>query len=257
MSDAGRLLSQTRHEFVSLLRTPITLILSVLFPLVFFILLAALVGNEVIPELGDIRFVQYLAPGLASFGVVMATFSFLAIGLADARAKGVVKRQLGTPAPRWVLLGGRIGAATVLGLVAVGLVLGVGVAFYDLQLFARSAAALVVTLLVSSMAFCVLGLALALLLPSVQATLAVTNGIVIPLAFVSDMFGFSTDMPEWLETLAWIFPLKHLVALFGDALDPTETGSSFVIWLPMDEGVHPTSLTVDGVHPVKDPLFDA
>lgn len=35
-----------------------------------------------------------------------------------------------------------------------------------------------------------------------------------------------------------------------------ETGSSFVIWLPIDEGVHPVSLTVDGVHPVKDPLFD-
>ena len=36
-----------------------------------------------------------------------------------------------------------------------------------------------------------------------------------------------------------------------------EAGSSFVIWLPMDEGLHRTSLTVDGIHPVKDPLFDS
>lgn len=36
-----------------------------------------------------------------------------------------------------------------------------------------------------------------------------------------------------------------------------ETGSSFIIWLPMEDGVHPTSLTVDGIHPVKDPLFDS
>jgi len=37
----------------------------------------------------------------------------------------------------------------------------------------------------------------------------------------------------------------------------TEMGSSFIIWIPLEEGAHPSSLTVDGVHPVKDPLFDA
>ena len=36
----------------------------------------------------------------------------------------------------------------------------------------------------------------------------------------------------------------------------TEEGSSFLIWLPLESGVHPASLTVDGVHPVKDPLYD-
>lgn len=35
-----------------------------------------------------------------------------------------------------------------------------------------------------------------------------------------------------------------------------DVGSSFVIWLPLEQGVHPSSLTIDGVHPVKDPLFD-
>jgi signal transduction histidine kinase len=37
----------------------------------------------------------------------------------------------------------------------------------------------------------------------------------------------------------------------------TDTGSSFVVWLPLEDGVHPASLTVDGIHPVKDPLFDS
>jgi signal transduction histidine kinase len=34
-----------------------------------------------------------------------------------------------------------------------------------------------------------------------------------------------------------------------------EVGSSFIIWLPMDKGVHRTALTVDGIHPVEDPLY--
>ncbi len=221
------LLRQTSHELAALSRTPITLILSIGLPLLFFVLLSALVGNEVVDERGGVRVVQYLAPGMASFGVVMATFSFLAVGLAEARATGVVKRQAGTPAPRWVLVGGRIGAALVLGLTSTALVLVTGVVLYDLQVPSRSVLSIITTLVFASGCFSALGLALAMALPTMQLTLAVSNGVVIPLAFISDTFMFSGDMPDWLETIGWIFPLKHLTALFADALNPYLTGSGF------------------------------
>lgn len=226
-SDPVMLLRQTRHELVVLWRTPITLILSIGLPLLFFVLLSALVGNEVVDERGGVRVVQYLAPGMASFGVVMATFSFLAVGLAEARSLGVVKRQAGTPVPRWVLIGGRMGAALVLGLTSTALVLTAGVVFYDLQIPSRSVLSIVTTLVFASACFSALGLALAMALPTMQLTLAVSNGVVIPLAFISDMFMFSGEMPDWLATIGWIFPLKHLTALFADALNPYLTGSGF------------------------------
>jgi ABC-type multidrug transport system permease subunit len=218
---------QVRHELVSLVRTPVTLILSIGLPLLFFVLLSALIGNEVIDPTQGVRLVQFLAPGMASFGVVMATFSFLAVGLAEARATGVVKRQAGTPVPRWVLIGGRVGAALVLGLVSTVLVLVAGVAFYGLVVPSRSIAAVVVTLLLASACFSALGLALAMALPTMQLTLAVSNGVVIPLAFVSDMFMVGATMPPALSTIGWLFPLKHLTALFSDALNPYLTGSGF------------------------------
>lgn len=226
-SGPAMLLRQTSHELAALSRTPITLILSIGLPLLFFVLLSALVGNEVVDERGGVRVVQYLAPGMASFGVVMATFSFLAVGLAEARATGVVKRQAGTPAPRWVLVGGRIGAALVLGLTSTALVLVTGVVLYDLQVPSRSVLSIITTLVFASGCFSALGLALAMALPTMQLTLAVSNGVVIPLAFISDMFMFSGDMPDWLETIGWIFPLKHLTAMFADALNPYLTGSGF------------------------------
>jgi len=226
-SGPAMLLRQTSHELAALSRTPITLILSIGLPLLFFVLLSALVGNEVVDERGGVRVVQYLAPGMASFGVVMATFSFLAVGLAEARATGVVKRQAGTPAPRWVLVGGRIGAALVLGLTSTALVLATGVVLYDLQVPSRSVLSIITTLVFASGCFSALGLALAMALPTMQLTLAVSNGVVIPLAFISDMFMFSGDMPDWLETIGWIFPLKHLTAMFADALNPYLTGSGF------------------------------
>ena len=226
-AEAGMLWRQTRHELVSLMRTPITLILSIGLPLLFFVLLSALVGNQVVDDTQGVRLVQFLAPGMASFGVVMATFSFLAVGLAEARSLGVIKRQSGSPAPRWVLIGGRMGAALVLGLTSTALVLAAGVAFYDLILPGRSVVAIVVTLLIASASFSALGLALAMALPTMQLTLAVSNGIVIPLAFISDMFMIGGQMPQWLSTIGWLFPLKHLTALFSDALNPYLTGSAF------------------------------
>ncbi|HWS58918.1 MAG TPA: ABC transporter permease, partial [Actinotalea sp.] len=191
----GILLRQVRHDLSALWRTPITLILSIAFPLLFFILLGALIGNVVLDARGGVRLAQFLAPGFASFGVVMATFSFLAVGFAEARASGALKRLTGTPLPRGALLGGRIGAALLLGLTATALVLGAGVLLYDVQLFWRTLPAVVVALIVSSMAFSALGLAAAVLLPSPQATLAVTNGLVIPIAFFSDIFMFGGSTP--------------------------------------------------------------
>ena len=222
--DPVPLLRQTRHELVALWRTPITMVLSVGLPLLFFVLLSALVGDEVVDERGGVRAVQFLAPGMASFGVVMATFSFLAVALAEARSTGVVKRQTGSPVPRWVLIGGRVGAALVLGLASTALVLGAGVAFHDLVVPSGSVLAILVTLVVASACFSALGLALAMALPSMQVTLAVSNGVVIPLAFVSDMFLVTGRMPDRLTTLGWVFPLKHLTALLSDALNPSLTG---------------------------------
>ena len=158
-SDPVLLRRQTRHELTALRRTPITLILSIGLPLLFFVLLSGLIGNEVVDERGGVRVVQFLAPGMAAFGVVMATFSFLSIGLAEARSTGVVKRQSGAPVPRWVLIGGRMGAALLLGLTSTALVLAAGVAFYDLQVPSRSVLAILTTLVLASACFSALGLA--------------------------------------------------------------------------------------------------
>ncbi|MCV2393089.1 ABC transporter permease [Actinotalea sp. M2MS4P-6] len=218
---------QVAHELTALRRSPITLILSVGFPLLFFVLLASMVGNETLDARNGVRLAQFLAPGLASFGVVMATFSFLAVGFAEARASGALKRQAATPLPGWVAIGGRIGAAMVLGLIATTLVLGVGAAGYGVQLFWRTIPAVLVTLVLGSLCFAALGLALAALLGSPQTTVAVANGLVIPLSFISDVFMIGTTLPEWMDKLGWFFPLKHMAVLFADALDPYGSGSGF------------------------------
>ena len=210
---------QTAHELVGVSRTPIVLFFALAFPVVFFVILSAFVGNETLDFRSGVRVSQFLAPAFASFGIAMATFSFLAIGFAEIRFNGVLKRFTGSPVPWWVLLGGRALAGTLLAFVAVTVLFAIGVLAYDLQiLWARMPAALVM-IVVSAMSFSALGLAVAALAPSAQAAIAMANGIVIPLAFLSDMFVVG-ELPDWLATIGWLFPLKHLVNALGDAFNP-------------------------------------
>lgn len=229
VADLRMLGAQVRHELARMRRTPVILVMGVGFPLAFFVLLSSLLGNETLDSHQGIRLAQFLAPGMASFGVVMSTFSFLAAGFAEVRTTGVLKRLAGTPLPTWVLLGGRIGAATVLGLVSTTLVLAVGVIAYDVQLFARTIAAVVVSLLLGSLCFAALGLVLGALAPTQQAAVATSIGLVIPLSFVSDVFMTGTGMPDWMTRLGWFFPLKHMAVLVGDALNPYLDGNGFQV----------------------------
>lgn len=217
---------QAGHELVGISRTPVVLFFALVFPLVFFVILSALVGNETIDFRSGVRVAQFLAPAFASFGIAMATFSFLAIGFAEIRFDGVLKRLTGSPLPRWALLGGRVLAGTVLAFAAVLLLFGVGVAAYDVQVVWERVPAVVVTVVVASMAFSALGLAVAALAPSAQAAVALANGIVIPLAFLSDLFVVA-ELPQWLATIGWLFPLKHLVNALGDAFNPFLETSGF------------------------------
>jgi signal transduction histidine kinase len=54
--------------------------------------------------------------------------------------------------------------------------------------------------------------------------------------------------------------VRHVAEACGGTVtlnSSRSTGSSFVIWIPLEDDLHPSSLTIDGIHPVEDPLFDS
>ena len=219
---------QGRHELVSLSREPLALFFSLAFPLLFFAIISALVGNITIDARAGVRVAQFMAPAFASFGVVMATFSNLAIGLSESREDGVLKRLRGTPLTPGALIAGRVIAGGAVAFAAVLLLEVVGVLAYDVQVVWRTVPATLVTVLVGVGCFSALGLAVAALAPTGQSAMAITNGITIPLSFISDIFGVGDiDLPRWLDLIGWFFPLRHLVNALGDATNPYLSGSGF------------------------------
>jgi ABC-2 type transport system permease protein len=224
-STAALVSTQVGYAVRAFARSRASVVLALGLPLTFLVVFGLLVGNETISPDSDVRVAQYLAPVAVVFAVAMITFSALPTGVARARERGILKRLHGTPLPWSDYLVGRVGAAVVISLAGVAVLLAVGVLAYDIQVLRRTAAALAVTLLVGIACFAALGLAAAAVLRSSSVVEAVTSGCIVILAFISGIFVVGTDMPSWLDRVGWFFPLKHFVEAMTTVFDPFGTGS--------------------------------
>lgn len=208
-------------------RTPISAFFSIFFPLLLFVVFALVFGNERIDYL-DITTAQFYAPSLAVFSAVSATYTTIAITTAYQRDEGILKRVRGTPLPSWIYLAGKIVSATINAAIGTTIMLGVGVLFFDLRLYADSILVLILVFLVGTFCFAALGLLVAAVAPSGQAATAIANSTLLPLAFISGVFIIpGPNMPSWLAAVADFFPLKHFVEPFVAAFSPEASRATF------------------------------
>ena len=73
------------------------------------------------------------------------------------------------------------------------------------------------------------GMAVAGLCPSASAASAVANAIILPMAFISDIFIPIEDPPAWLATLGDVLPLKPFAQSFQDAFNPAVEPPAFAL----------------------------
>jgi ABC-2 type transport system permease protein len=223
----GRLVwTQFRYQNTIFWRTPISAFFTLIFPLMLLVLFSAIFGNDLIPG-RDVTPAQYYAPGLAVFAAVSATYTNLGIGTAIARDNGILKRIRGTPVPPSVYIAGRVLSAVFMAFIAVVVMMGVGITFYGVQLFARTLPAALSTFLVGTACFAALGMLVAAVAPNGDATPAITNATLLPIAFISDVFFPVNNPPTWMEVAGNVFPLKPFAVAFRDAFDPGLTGAQF------------------------------
>jgi ABC-2 type transport system permease protein len=223
-----QLLRHVGYQIRTFVRTPIAVFFTILLPLIMLVLFNALFGgNEVDTGSGQWPLSQFYTGALAAFTAVSATFTNLANIVPIRRDEGVLKRWRGTPERSWVFLGGLVGSALALAAAGVVITLCLGVVAYDLDIDAAKVPAAIVTFLVGVAAFAAMGMAVAGLCPSASAASALANAIILPMAFISDVFIAIEDPPAWLDTLGDILPLKPFVQAFQDTLNPAVEAPAF------------------------------
>ena len=216
MSDLKLALLQVWYTNKAFRRNPAAAFFTLVFPLMFLVIFSVIFGNgRVAVARGVIvNAATFYVPAIATFSVITACYTNIAMGLAFSRDAGVLKRTRGSPLPAWVFLFGRIVHAVLIAVLLVAICAAFGAIFYHATLPTTTLPAFLLTLVVGAASFCALGMAMTAAIPNADAAPAVVNASILPLLFISNVFIPLQNPPAWLDFISKVFPVRH----FADAL---------------------------------------
>ena len=213
---------QIRHQNSSFWRTPVAAFFTLALPVMFLVLFSLFFGDE---SAGGVPFSQFFTPAIGVFAAISATFTNLAIGTSQSRDLGVLKRVRGTPLPAWVYMAGRIGSGVWIAIISIALMFSLGWLLYDFRIDWSNLPVAALVFLLGMATFSTMGLAVCGLVTSGESVPAAAQAIVLPMAFVSDVFIQTEEAPGWLQAVGDVLPMKPFVSMFSDAFDPFHTGA--------------------------------
>jgi ABC-2 type transport system permease protein len=201
------------------------------FPLLLYVLLASVYGDEVEIEGVVVPSGDVLLAGLFGYGAANTAFGGLAIILVNRREMGLLKRVRSTPLPPMLYVAAVLLSTLVVFTLQAVVLLAVGRLAFDAsppENWVGFGGAVVLGVA----SFACLGLAAASLIRSMEGVSAVVNVVLLPMAFLSGSFGPTDDYPRVLEAIASVLPLTYFldivngVYLDGDSLfaDPAALG---------------------------------
>ncbi len=217
MNDVAITARQVRYTNRAFWRNPQAAFFTFVFPLMFLVIFASLLGSGTV-TINGLEFNQstYYVAGMSAFAIVTACYTNLAISVTFQRDAGILKRTRGTPLPGYDYLAARVLHAVLMALLLVAICSTFGAVFYSASI--PTGVALfrtVVVVLVGAASFAALGLALTAGIPNADAAPPVVNATILPLLFISGVFiPIGDNVPEWVNVVGNIFPVRHLVEAF-------------------------------------------
>jgi ABC-2 type transport system permease protein len=222
-----------RRRLALSVRSPRSLIIPVMNPVIFALVLAPALANTVATPSGRTAYMTFLA--LATIGLLIPLNAlFAGIGVVVERQHGATRELLVAPIKRSSIIVGNLLAA----LAITGLQIAVLIALSALRGANYVTGGRLIWFVATAVIFSTLMYAvaeiLAIRLPSAEAyTGALPVVAIIPFFFAGSLFPI-TALPAWLDAVAKVLPLTHALALFRYGL----TGSSGTTALHNIWGMH-------------------
>jgi ABC-2 type transport system permease protein len=208
-----------RRTLIKVARRPVTLVFSLVQPLFWMLFFGFLMQRYPLSELpAGLTYLSFLVPGICAMAVLFGA-SQAGVSLVRDAQNGFLQRMLATPAPRWALHLGKVGADGVrlvlqaLAVMALGVLLGAALQWSWWPLFNGLAALLLFAVGFGSLS-CIIALK-----ARKQETLATFVHLVnMPLFFTSTALVPHKQMPDWLAAIAAWNPLTLAVESLREAL---------------------------------------
>jgi ABC-2 type transport system permease protein len=172
----------------------------------------------------EITAAWFFLPAMLAAGVLLSGLQNLAIDIAMEKSDGTLKRLAGSPLPVVSYFFGKLGQAFVTGLMQALMLLTLGFTVFQVPLpedaSRWSTFAWVFALGVITSA--ILGIALSAVPRSGKSANAVVIPITLILQFISGVYLRFSDLPDWLQAVASVFPLKWMAQGMRSVFLPDE-----------------------------------
>lgn len=213
----GTGLSAIGFELRAYFRMPDAVFFTFLFPVLILGIFSAAFSSMgdigALPDgTGGISMAAYYLPGLVAAALLLSGVQNLASDVTREKYEGWLRRLGGTPFTPVAYFIGKAGLVVVTSLLQIALLLGVARFAFGVELPATAEAwgrfAWLFVLGIATMSL--LGIALAAVPRSSRSAIAVVLPPVLILQFISGVYLQFSMLPEWLQNIASIFPLKWL-----------------------------------------------
>ncbi|MEV6596897.1 ABC transporter permease [Actinoplanes sp. NPDC051346] len=218
-------LRQGALEVRQFLRSREQVVFTLAFPVIMIIVFGSIFKADIG---GGVNLTQYFVTGMIATGLMTAGFQALAIQIPMERDRGVLKRLLGTPMPRWVYFAGKVLMVGFIAVLETVILLIVATLFFGVELPDTVGKWLtflwVCALGITACTLC--GIAFSSLARTGRSAPAVVTPVALILQFTSGVFFVFTELPAWMQNVASVFPLKWMCQGLRSVFLPASFGTS-------------------------------
>jgi ABC-2 type transport system permease protein len=171
----------------------------------------------------DASYIDWFIPGILGMSLMNSGIIGIATAFVSYREKGILRRIQVTPFPLWKFILARIAAALVLAIVTSGILIVLGMLVWDLQVQGNWLL-IGLAIVIVAITMTAIGYAVAAIARNTETAASYANLITFPMMFLSGVFFPLGAMPDWMQPIIRLMPLKYGV----DALrEPMLYGHGF------------------------------
>lgn len=220
--------SRAGYEVRSYFRQGDTVFFTFLFPLLMLLIFSVAFGSLDFGAPGaELSAAAFYLPGMIAAGLLLSGLQNMAVDIAMEKGDGTLKRLGGTPLSPVSYFIGKFVQVLVTGILQSALLILVAVLAFGVELPTDPGRWLTFAwvFLLGVTTCAILGIGLSALPRSGRSATAVVIPIVLVLQFISGVYLSFTMLPEWLQNVASVFPLKWLAQGMRAVYLPSEYAS--------------------------------
>ncbi|MGX5681001.1 ABC transporter permease [Schumannella luteola] len=227
--------SRVGYEVKTYFRQGDSVFFTFLFPVVMLSIFSVAFSESSFGPPGDeISAAAFYLPGMLAAGILLSGLQNLGVDIAMEKSDGTLKRFAGTPLPVVSYFIGKMGQVLVTGLMQAALLILVASVLFGVELPTDPEKWLTFAwvFLLGVTTSAVLGIAVSGLPRSGKSATAVIIPIALVLQFISGVYLQFSMLPEWLQQVASVFPLKWMAqgmrsVFLPEAFEVLEQGESW------------------------------